>query len=99
MWLYKARGQQTETLLLPLLLDTVDVIEECYCRASITLVIIIHLLLRRALSSVSPLAWPGLAWPASRTARTDDGGGGGHKGFVWFSLIIPKELLNWPGRS
>lgn len=91
MWLYKARGQQTETLLLPLLLDTVDVIEECYCRASITLVIIIHLLLRRALSSVSPLA--------CLSHCTDDGGGGGHKGFVWFSLIIPKEPLNWPGRS
>lgn len=68
MWLYKARGQQTETLLLPLLLDTVDVIEECYCRASITLVIIIHLLLRRALSSVSPLAWPGL--PLALHGRT-----------------------------
>lgn len=31
-----------------------DVIEECYCRASITLVIIIHLLLRRLVFALGP---------------------------------------------
>lgn len=70
MWIYKAGALYSTTLKAPvtaanrqtaLLLDTVDVIEECYCRASITLVIIIHLLLRRALSCV-PLPAPQL-WP------------------------------------